>query len=119
MIIGGITLGYNPRSIKLVNIWGGIEFIGADTFSMQLGTDIRLINVYGPCHHQEDFGDHLQGSDIMQLDTIILGGDLNFSLGYSKYWGHQAQVDPLSAFFEHLLETHIYIDIPSTKLVLT
>jgi len=48
-----------------------------------------------------------------------VGGDLNFSLGYSKSWGHHAEVDPLSAFIEHLLETHSYIDIPSAKFVPT
>jgi len=79
----GIALGYNPCSIKLISTWGGIGFTGADTFSTELGTDIRLINVYGPCHHREDLWEHLLASNILQLDNIIMGGDLNFSLGFS------------------------------------
>lgn len=52
---GGIALGFNSRTIKLCNIWGGIGHIGADIFSSELGTKIKLVNVYGPCQHREEF----------------------------------------------------------------
>jgi hypothetical protein len=55
---GGIALGYNTRSINLFNSWGGSGHIGADIFSADLGIEIRLINVYGPCHHRPEFWDH-------------------------------------------------------------
>lgn len=58
-------------------------------------------------------------ANILQPDNIILGGDLNFSLGLSESWGHHAQVDPLLVFFENLLDLHNLIDIPSAKLVPT
>ncbi len=116
---GGIVLGYNPRSIKLCNIWGDIEYIGADIFSFDLGTNIRLINVYGPFHDREIFWEHLLTSNILQPDNIILGGELNFSMGFSESWGHHAQVDPVFAFFENILENHSFIDIPSAKILPT
>jgi len=58
----------------------------------------------------------LFNSTLLQQDNIILGEDLNFSLGYAESWGNQAQVDALTIFFENLLETHIFIDIPSAKM---
>lgn len=45
-----------------------------------------------------------------------MGGDLNFSIGFAESWGHQAQVDTLSTFFENLLEDHNFVDIPSAKI---
>lgn len=48
-----------------------------------------------------------------------LGGDLNFSIGFAESWGHNAQRDNLSDFFETIMEDHNLIDIPSSKLMPT
>lgn len=114
---GGIALGYNPRSINLCNIWGGMGYIGANIYSFELGIDIRLINVYGPCHHCEVFWEQFLTSNILQPDNIILGGDLKFSMGFLKSWGHHTQVNPLSFFFLNILENSI--DIPSANILPT
>lgn len=53
--LGGIALGYYPCSINLMGTWGSIGFIKADIYSTELGNEIRMINIYGPCHHREDF----------------------------------------------------------------
>jgi len=55
-------------------------------------------------------------TNLLQQDNIILGKDLNFSIGFVESWGHHSQIDPLSAFFENILENHNLIDIPSTKI---
>eukprot|EP00253_Pinus_taeda_P017589 PITA_17589 len=106
---GGIALGYNPRSINLMGTWGGIGFIGADIYPTEMGTEIRMINIYGPYHHRENLWERILAANIFQSDNIILGGDLNFSLGYSKSWGHHAQADPLAGELSYHLP--IYLDI--------
>lgn len=83
----GIALGYNPHSIKMMGAWGGIGFIGADIYSAELGSEIRVLNIYGPCHHRDIFWEMLLGTDIIQAYNLIIGGDLNFSLGFSESWG--------------------------------
>jgi hypothetical protein len=35
----------------------------------------------------------------MKKNSIIIGGDLNFSLGQSKFWCPHARADPLAGFF--------------------
>lgn len=40
----------------------------------------------------------------MQANNIILGGDLNFSLGFLESWGHMAQVDGLTDDIRNMLE---------------
>lgn len=114
-----IALGYNPRSINLMGTWGGIGFIGADIYSTELGTEIRMINIYGLCHHRENFWERILVANIFQSDNIILRGDLNFSLGYLESWGHHAQADPLAGFFEQLLDLHNLINIPFAKIAPT
>ena len=113
---GGIALGFNSCTINLRNCWGGFGHIGVDLFIADLGMEIRFYNVYGPCHHRPKFWDHLLSSELLQKEYLITEGDLNFSLGHSESWGHRAQRDPLSDYFENALDSHNLIDIPSAKL---
>eukprot|EP00253_Pinus_taeda_P023046 PITA_23046 len=78
--------------------------------------DLRVINVYGPCSSRAPFWNALLESDLLKEDNIILGGDLNFTLGYCESWGHSAQVDPFSDTISNLLEEHHWVDIPTTRL---
>jgi len=52
---GGLAIGYNPRSIRVDASWGGSGYLGLDIFSADLGMILRIVNVYGPCHHREHF----------------------------------------------------------------
>lgn len=80
-----------------------------------MGMDLRIINIYGPCHNREVFWNHLLNLSITNSDNIILGGDLNFSIGFGESWGENAQVDHLSDITEKLLEYHHLIDILMVK----
>lgn len=53
------------------------------------------------------------------VDQLIIGGDLNFSMGFGESWGSHAQIDPLSDFFKDILEKHHLADIPMNKAVPT
>jgi len=47
----------------------------------------------------------------MQFENLIIGGDLNFSLGIVESWGHRAQSDVLTSFFEKMLDDNDLISI--------
>lgn len=113
---GGISIGFWNKTMDLGNIWGGRGFLGMDIFSRALETEIRVMNVYGPCMDRATFWRSLLNSHFMQADNIILGGDLNFLLGFSESWGHSAQVDGLSDTISALLEQHQWVDIPSSRI---
>lgn len=51
--------------------------------------------------------------------NLIMGGDLNFTIGHMESWGHNAQLDPLFDFMEQLLEKHHMNGIPINKKQLT
>lgn len=116
---GGLAIGVNNRMAEIQNHFGGRNFIGLDITSHQIGRDIRLINIYGPCTDHANFWRNLLGSELFNADNILLGGDLNFSLGFSESWGHHAQIDPLTDTLTSLLEDHRWIDIPSARLQYT
>jgi len=112
---GGLAFGYNPRTIRLDSSWGGHGFLGANIFSIELGLSLRIVNIYGPCQQREDYWRHLLSCNLLSLEHIIIGGDLNFSLGFRESWGSSAQIDPITDFMSRLLEQHDLIDIPLQK----
>jgi len=116
---GGLAIGVNNRPAEVRNIFGGRGFIGLDINSQLVDGDIRIINIYGPCADRANFWRFLFESELFQADNIILGGDLNFSLGFSESWGHLAQVDSLTDTMTSLLEEHKWVDIPSARLQYT
>lgn len=113
---GGSATGINSCFIRICNIWGSIGHIEVDIYSSELDSELRIINIYGPCHNREAYWNWILNSHILQQDMIILGGDLNFSIGYAESWGHNAQRETLSDFFKNILEDHNLIDIPSAKI---
>ena len=49
--------------------------------------------------------------DCFKSTYLVLGGDINFSLGLSEIWGVNARVDALTDFFTNLLEGMGLVDI--------
>jgi len=78
---GGLALRLNQKSTKIINSWGCEGVIIANIFSEENGCEICLINVYGPYQDMAPFWNKLLNCDFMKPDKLVLGGDLNFSLG--------------------------------------
>ena len=47
---------------------------------------------------------------------VIIGGDLNFSLGQAKIWGPHAHVNPLEYYFTWNLFDRNWLDVEPIKL---
>eukprot|EP00253_Pinus_taeda_P026707 PITA_26707 len=112
---GGLAIGYNPRSIRVDASWGQSRFMGIDIFSAELCKNLWIMNVYGPCHQREHFWHHFLNLLILASEHIIIGGDLNFSLGFSESWGSSAQVDAITGHMTNLLEQTNFVDVPMHK----
>jgi exonuclease III len=48
---GGLATGWKKRKCKLENVWGFISGIGLTIYSIDLGHNLTVINIYGP--HQD------------------------------------------------------------------
>lgn len=76
--------------MKLENYWGREGVLVVDVISIELSIPFYMINIYGPFHNCEVFWEDLMPTSIVNNDNIIIGGDLNFSLGHVQYWGNQS-----------------------------
>jgi hypothetical protein len=54
--------------------------------------------------------------DWLQVGLVVVGGDLNFTLGASKIWGPTTQVDCLASYFIKKLEEVGLLDVELAKL---
>ena len=96
---GGLATRWNPKTVKLGNVWGMELVLGCTLTSTDIGEEITLLNIYGPYQDRIPFWEALFNKDCIKGNSVILGGDLNFSLGQSEVWGPQARVDILADFF--------------------
>ena len=48
---------------------------------------------------------------LLNLNNLILAGDLNLTLNNSEVWGEKARLDPLGPFFTNLFSSHQLVDI--------
>lgn len=70
----------------------------------ELGKNILLINVYGPYLDKILYWDRLLRCSFMDCEHLVLGGDLNFTLGLLEVWGTRSIPNPLSNYFLDALD---------------
>jgi hypothetical protein len=113
---GGLALGWNFRFVKLLNTQGFDFWLGVNIFQEELGRCFTILNVYGPYQDQVTFWDNLLKKDFMSNNDIVLGGDLNFSIGMVESWVPRTCPDPLSDVFGHFLSENGLVDISPIKI---
>ena len=78
---GGLAIGWNARNVKVLNIWG-MELVLGMTFKALEHVDIfNFFNIYGPYLNRISLWDNLFKNSLLRGEMVIIGGDLNFSLG--------------------------------------
>jgi exonuclease III len=112
---GGLAIGWNSRTIKVINSWGFDSGLGITVTSKELEESLHIVNIYGPCHNRGSYWDTLFSKSFLKEKLLILGGDLNFSLGFKEVWGTHARSDPLSSYFTQKLEELNFLDIEPVK----
>ena len=58
-----------------------------------------MVNIYGPYRERLPFWDGIFSMSWWNSPDLIVGGDLNFSLGEAEIWGESARVDELTDYF--------------------
>eukprot|EP00253_Pinus_taeda_P006109 PITA_06109 len=113
---GGLAIGYKERRVKIINHWGLKNVLGMEVLSPDFPFPITIVNVYGPCQSRDSFWEELMSKTVMKSPLMIMGGDLNFSLGRTEAWGPYAREDPLAEFFLNLISENKLIDPSPVKL---
>jgi hypothetical protein len=93
--------------------------LGGDFLLKGIGKEFRIINVYGPHTDHNTFWVNLFSKDLLNSDLLILGGDLNFSLGEAESWGPTTHPDSQAEFFSHLMASNGLIDVAPLRMLPT
>ena len=96
---GGLLLGLKVICFHFLNSWVVVSGLGVSIYSIELKFPFWFINIYDPYLEREGLLNNILSKYCIDKSNIILGGDLNFSLGFSKIWGSQDRVDNNFDFF--------------------
>ena len=81
---GGLLLGWRFRHLLLLNAWACYSGLCVLLFSIELKMNFCILNLYGPYVDRESFWSNLVSLDCFKSSALIMGQDLNFSMGYSE-----------------------------------
>jgi len=112
----GVAIGFREGRLKLLNSWGMFHGLGIEVLSPEFDGPLSILNIYGPCQERASFWNSLLAKFVMRDQNLVVGGDLNFSIGNAEAWGPSAREDPLSDFFQNSLTSHKLIDANLSKL---
>eukprot|EP00253_Pinus_taeda_P002888 PITA_02888 len=109
---GGLAALWDPTWIKAraFKCCAGIMISGSVRGHANI---LNLLNVYGPCRNRSPFWERLFASDILEMDSLLLAGDMNFTLIQDECWGNGRKKDPLSDRI--FLEDSTFNDVISKK----
>jgi len=113
---GGLASGWRLSVCRCDNFWSIRSGLGLQLFSTDLGMVVIVLNIYGPYINRVPFWDSLLSNDFVLNRDLILGGDLNLSLGCEEVWGPKATSDSLSYYFIQSFAQKDQLDIEPTKL---
>jgi len=106
---GGVLCAWNPKvcDLKAFSSSAGILLKGV---FRGCNTNVKIFNVYGPFRDREAFWNRLADCGILKDPSLILLGDLNFTLSPTEIWG-SSHWDPLMHYFKSLLKDSDLIDL--------
>ena len=90
--------------------------VGIKLYSLELGKVMIVINIYGPYTNRETFWDELLAKEFIKDDLVVLGGDLNLTLGSGEVWGPRAIPDSQADHFISSFARVGLIDVEPTKI---
>ena len=91
---GGLAVIWDPTWIKASAFKCNVGiFISASIRGHS--TSLNMLNIYAPCRDRTPFWEWLFGSEILDMDRIMLAGDFNVTLNADEVWGGGRKLDQL------------------------
>ena len=89
--------------------------LGLHFQALDIQSSFIVLNIYGPYLNKVTFWEDLFSNPLTHNESVIIGGDLNFSFGQADIWGPHARADLLSDFFTQKLVERDWLDIEHVK----
>ena len=77
-------MGFREGRMQMVNFWGMAQALGMEFQSPEFGFPLLIVNIYGPSQGREHFWSDLLSKSMLKSQNLVIGGDLNFSMGNSE-----------------------------------
>lgn len=90
--------------------------LGIEVVTSDFDIPLLIVNKYGPCQERVSFWINLLAKAVMKNQNLVIGGDLNFSIGIVEAWGPTVREDRLSEFFLNAFSSHNMIEANMIKL---
>lgn len=71
----------------------------------------HILNVYAPYKECFPFWDHFLSSEILDLDSLLIGGDLNCTLSNDEIWGRGRRDDLVGGMIRDAILQHNFFDV--------
>eukprot|EP00253_Pinus_taeda_P035371 PITA_35371 len=112
---GGLAVLWNPLWIRTnaYKCFAGI-MISATFWGHRL--PINVLNTYAPYLHRYPFWDRFFSSDLCEIRSLMIVGDMNFTLCPDEVWGGGKKMDPLADFLRNHLLNRNLIDVAPSVL---
>lgn len=104
----GILYGFAPKLINVISV-----------IFRRHGLPINILNTYAPYLHRFPFWDRFFSSDLCEIRSLMIVGDLNFTLCPDEVWGGGRKMDPLADFIKNHLLIRNFIDVAPSVLTHT
>jgi hypothetical protein len=65
----------------MLNSWGFESGIGVEVQVVDMGRSYTILNIYGPYQDRVSYWESLTQKSFFLKDNVVIGRDLNFSLG--------------------------------------
>lgn len=72
---------------------------------------INILNVYAPYKNRLLFWENLFASEILDVENLLIAGDLNVTLNMDEIWGINKKKDPLAKRIKNELLSRNFVDI--------
>lgn len=111
-------MAWNPLLFRFhpFIIVGGILLLGR---SQDLDLELHLLNCYGPYVGRQQFWSSLEAVGLLDLNSLVIVGDLNLTLQSGEIWGLSTRPDPLQYWFRSLFARHGLVDVAPKPISFT
>jgi hypothetical protein len=106
---GGLVVAWDPTKFDLSPFLccGGMLLSGTFLFNNKR---IHFLNIYGPCTDRQTFWNKVEARGLLDLENLIIAGDLNLTTSVREIWGDSATQDTLEDYFISLFSSHNLVD---------
>jgi len=115
-LLGGLVAISDPQWVKVKEFSFFVGILLASHIRGLMGR-INILNVYAPYHNQDILCDHLIESELLDLSSLIIAGDLNCTIDFNEIWGCTRRVNVMANHIKDIILEHNLVDICPSSLI--